>query len=542
MRSFFFCCFTIVVSTLSSQYISSVTQPDATKYLKNRGDDVDNFANDITADDMKKHLYIIASKEMEGRETGYEGNVKAANYIMDQLKSYDLQPVKGQSSFLQPIALTYTSWANNKILINGKDFRHLWDYIAFPATNNNLKNEVIKEVIFLGYGIDDKKYTDYKKAKNLKGKTIMINEGEPMDAKENYIISNDTSAGDWSKNLDKKIQAAKKREVKNILVISNDIKKLMANNRRALLGATVELSNTLGKVFDKPNIIYISSTIAKEIIGSNEEIIKSLRSDKIAKNKKYTPPVLSTDLNLTLEKKQSLVEGNNIATIIEGGSKKDEVIVVSAHYDHIGKKGDVLYPGADDNGSGTTTLLELAQSLSLAKKMGKTPARSILLLWMTGEEKGLLGSQFYAENPLIPIKNTVADINIDMVGRMDKKYEDQKISDYVYVIGSDRLSTDLHKINEDVNNKYTQFIMDYTYNDEADPNRYYYRSDHYNFAKKGIPAIFFFTGVHDDYHQPGDTPDKIGYERMAKVGKHIFYLAWEIADRPDRIKVDGQIK
>jgi hypothetical protein len=532
--------FTVFAVEIFAQYISGVTQPDPNKFIAERNDKVHNYVKDISAEDMKKHLYIIASKEMEGRETGYEGNTKAASYIVDQLKSLNIPPVKGQASHLQPIALTYTSWANAKLFVDDKEMRHLWDFIAFPAKNNTSKT-AFQEVIFMGYGIDDKKYSDYKKAKDLKAKTIMINEGEPMDKNEKYLITKDTARSVWSYDLDKKIAVAKKYGVTNVLVISNDIKKLLAENRRMLLGPTVELSNTLNNVIQTPNVVYISTTLAKDIIGKNETAIKDIRS-QISQNKCYKPLALNTKLNFDLQKKQVLIEGNNIAAFIEGSTKKDEVIVISAHYDHIGKKGDVLYPGADDNGSGTTTLLELAQTFSLAKDSGLSPQRSVILLWMTGEEKGLLGSQYYVEHPLVPIKNTVADINIDMVGRMDKKYLDDKIEDYVYVIGSDRLSSDLHKINEQVNNKYTQFIMDYTYNDENDPNRYYYRSDHYNFAKKGIPAIFFFTGVHEDYHQPGDTPDKIGYSKMEKIAKHIFYLAWDLANRQERIVVDGEIK
>jgi Zn-dependent M28 family amino/carboxypeptidase len=161
-------------------------------------------------------------------------------------------------------------------------------------------------------------------------------------------------------------------------------------------------------------------------------------------------------------------------------------------------------------------------------------------LFFTGEEKGLLGSQYYSENPIYPLENTVADINIDMVGRIDKKYENNP--NYVYVIGSDRLSSELHTINEDINKKYSGLSLDYTYNDENDPNRYYYRSDHYNFAKKGIPSIFFFNGTHEDYHQASDTVDKIDFDTMAKRGKQIFHLAWDLANREDRVKVDGKVK
>ena len=231
-----------------------------------------------------------------------------------------------------------------------------------------------------------------------------------------------------------------------------------------------------------------------------------------------------------------LNNSENIWAFIEGTEKPNEVLVISAHYDHVGMKNGEVFNGADDDGSGTVALLEIAQAFKKAKNDGFGPKRSILFLHVTGEEHGLHGSRFYSENPLFPIENTIADINIDMIGRRDTLHP--KTNNYVYVIGSDRLSSELHTINEEVNAKYTQLDLDYKYNDRKDPERIYYRSDHYNFAKKGIPAIFFFNGIHEDYHQSTDTPDKIEYDALAKRAQLAFVLAWELANRPERIKVD----
>jgi hypothetical protein len=231
-----------------------------------------------------------------------------------------------------------------------------------------------------------------------------------------------------------------------------------------------------------------------------------------------------------------LNDSENIWTFIEGTEKPNEVLVISAHYDHVGMKNGEVFNGADDDGSGTVALLEIAQAFKKAKDDGFGPKRSILFLHVTGEEHGLHGSRFYSENPLFPIENTIADINIDMIGRRDTLHP--KTNNYIYVIGSDRLSSELHTINEEVNAKYTQLELDYKYNDRKDPERIYYRSDHYNFAKKGIPAIFFFNGIHADYHQSSDTPDKIEYDALAKRTQLAFVLAWELANRPERIKVD----
>lgn len=231
-----------------------------------------------------------------------------------------------------------------------------------------------------------------------------------------------------------------------------------------------------------------------------------------------------------------LGDSENIWAYIEGSEKPDEVLVISAHYDHVGMKNGEVYNGADDDGSGTVALLEIAQAFMKAKKDGYGPKRSILFLHVTGEEHGLHGSRYYSENPLFPIKNTIADLNIDMIGRRDDAHKSN--GNYVYVIGSDRLSTELHNINEEANKKYTQLALDYTFNDVNDPNQFYFRSDHYNFAKKGIPIIFYFNGVHEDYHQPGDEPQKIEYDLLAKRAQLAFVTAWELANRDKRPVVD----
>jgi hypothetical protein len=231
-----------------------------------------------------------------------------------------------------------------------------------------------------------------------------------------------------------------------------------------------------------------------------------------------------------------LNDSENIWSFIKGSEKPEEIVVISAHYDHVGVKNGQIFNGADDDGSGTVALLEIAAAFQEAVKKGKTPKRSILFLHVTGEEHGLHGSRYYSENPLFPLKNTVADINIDMVGRRDTLHKET--NNYIYVIGSDRLSTELHSINEEMNTKYTKLKLDYKYNDRKDPERIYYRSDHYNFAKHGIPSIFFFNGIHEDYHKESDTPDKIEYDALAKRAQLAFALAWELANRSEKIKVD----
>ena len=227
----------------------------------------------------------------------------------------------------------------------------------------------------------------------------------------------------------------------------------------------------------------------------------------------------------------------NVLAFVEGTESPEEVVVVSAHHDHEGtsEEGQVYY-GADDDGSGTVALLEMAEAFNQAKKDGVGPKRSILFLHLTAEEIGLQGSKFYTENPAFPLSKTVANLNIDMIGRVDKKHSLNP--NYIYLIGGDRLSTELHYISEAVNDQFTQLEIDYEFNDEHDHNRYYFRSDHYNFAQQNVPVIFYFNGEHEDYHEPTDTPDKINYELLEKRTKLIFATAWQLANQKRRIIVD----
>ena len=231
------------------------------------------------------------------------------------------------------------------------------------------------------------------------------------------------------------------------------------------------------------------------------------------------------------------VETENVIAIIRGTEKPDEYVVITAHLDHVGQRDGKIYNGADDDGSGTVALLEIAEAFKKASDRGKGPKRSIVFLHVTGEEKGLLGSKYYSDNPIYPLENTVTNLNIDMIGRIDPTRE-KKNREYVYIIGSDHDSQDLHNLSEQTNAETINIDLDYRFNDKDDPNRFYYRSDHYNFAKYGIPIIFYFSGTHADYHQPTDTPDKINYDLLEMRAQLIFYTAWNIANRDKRIVVD----
>jgi Zn-dependent M28 family amino/carboxypeptidase len=237
---------------------------------------------------------------------------------------------------------------------------------------------------------------------------------------------------------------------------------------------------------------------------------------------------LSIDIDIDISYEAT---AENVLGFIKG--KTDELVVISAHYDHLGYDNGEVCNGADDDGSGTVSLMSIAKAFQKAYNDGYKPKRSVLFLAVSGEEKGLFGSKYYTDNPIFPLENTIANLNIDMVGRVDTVHDN---INYIYLIGSDRISKDLHYLSEQVNKDHIGFDLDYTFNSESDPNHFYYRSDHYNFAKNGIPVIFYFSGIHKDYHKPTDDVEKINFEKLEKTAQYVFLTAWELVNREKRIK------
>lgn len=497
-----------------------------------------DLANTITTEEMNRHLSYLASDEMEGRETGEPGQKKAAAYLASTLESMGFPAVGEDDGYFQTILFKRQRWNEIELTNEGKALKHLRDYYSVPGLNSNRPATVdINELIFLGYGIDDPAYSDYEKAGDLEGKSILIFGGEPKTTDGNYRLSGDDALSDWSFNEERKLAAAGKRGVATVFIIDPDFRTNVGAIRPQILDGRMKMAEEKEMDRKGANSLYISTQLAKELLGKRFKKVVKARQ-KIEKGSSLKPVSVAVNLQLKQDKEVKELIGENVLGYLEGSDPelKEEIVVFSAHYDHIGMRGDVVFNGADDNGSGTTTVLEIADAFMQAKKQGKGPKRSVLFVWVSGEEKGLLGSEYYVNHPIWPLANTVVDINVDMVGRVDEKHADNP--EYIYVIGSDRLSTDLHDINEEMNSKYLNLELDYTYNAEDDPNRYYYRSDHYNFAKNGIPSIFFFNGTHEDYHGAGDTVDKINFDKMAKIGQLIFHTGWEIANREDRIRVN----
>ncbi len=494
------------------------------------------FAQTISAEDLKKHLFTLASSEFEGRETGQPGQKKAAEYIARQFKSYGLPNIGDDGSYFQKIAFVSEKWEEIQLSINGTVYKHLRDYYALPSDNNHQPLVQSDEVLFLGYGIDDPAYSDYN-GNDVEGKTILIYQGEPVNKKGISFLTGTRESSDWSNNMKKKLETAHKHGVNNILFIDAEVQKNIGKYRSRILDSSMKMKKDATSQVGYANNAFISTEIAKNIVGENfKKLIKARK--KIRKAGKPISVAFPCKLELVQKKKERRIQGENVLGYIEGTDEelKNEIVVVTAHYDHLGKRGEAIYFGADDNASGTSSVLEVCQAFAEAKKQGIGPRRSVLLMLVSGEEKGLLGSKFYSEYPLFPLENTVANVNVDMVGRVDKKHEENP--DYIYVIGADRISKDLHHINEAVNDQFTQLELDYTYNSEKDPNRYYYRSDHYNFAKKGIPVVFYFNGTHQDYHRTSDTAEKINFEKMEKIARLVFYTSWELANRDQRLRMN----
>jgi hypothetical protein len=468
------------------------------------------FAKTITAADLKKHLYTVAGPEMEGRETATDGQKKAAAYIENHFKGLGLLPGNKES-----YQMTFTVFADSAssaaMEVNGQTYTYGTDFSANTGSNVPATYR-FSEIVFAGLGISDDTQDDYKNL-DVKGKLVMV-------------------FGNLApKNLNKKttipakVEAAKKNGAAAILFINAALQPAQPGRRGGMYINGFKKSLT-------PQQFFIGENIAKAIMG--DEYDKAMNESLAAK-------VYSADIMLQFDKKSIVLQSSNVLGMIEGSDKKDEYVFITAHYDHLGKRDTVIYYGADDDGSGTVSVLELAEAFAKAKAAGKGPRRNIVFMTVSGEEKGLWGSEIYGNRPIFPLDKTTVDLNVDMIGRIGEEYTKNKLKDstnYVYIIGDDKLSSDLKPISEMANNKFTKLKLDYKYNDPKDPNRFYYRSDHYNFAEKGVPIIFYFNGVHKDYHRPTDTPDKINYELMAKRAQLVFYTAWEMANRNEMLKRD----
>jgi len=499
------------------------------------------YSKTITSEDIKAHLTVLASDEYEGRETGKAGQKKAARYISNHFSSVGIPPYidsadTDSQNYYQVFPLVIQSPYGAVISLKGKDFQFIDDFYFFSGFDD-LSTEIDK-ITFLGYGIDSEGYNDYD-GRDINGKWIMVLSGEPFDKNENSIVTGNKKISDWSSNWRKKRNLAKEKGAIGMFIVSTEFEENLNSYRHYIERPSVKLATVKTEEKDKQiPIFYLTLEMANSLLtASNSKTTIESVIKKTSKKKKPYFEALISNINVKVVREKTYIQSENVLGYIEGTDKKDEVIVITAHYDHLGVSGEEIYNGADDDGSGTVALLELAEAFAMAKFDGHGTRRSILIMPVAGEEKGLLGSKYYTENPVFPLDNTVANLNIDMIGRVDTIHEGNP--NYIYLIGADRLSQDLHDVSEQANSEYINLELDYRYNDKDDPNRFYYRSDHYNFAKNNIPVIFYFNGVHEDYHKPTDTVDKIDFNKIEKITRLVYFTAWKLANMENRIEVTG---
>lgn len=494
------------------------------------------FSKYITAEGMKKNLTVLASDEYEGRETGQKGQKMSAEYITKYYKELGIPPLQVlKDGYQQNFPLEIFSPQELKIAFNKKSFIQNTDYYTWANITGDTAF-ALSEIEFCGYGINTMVYNDYSSI-DVKNKAVMVLASEPRKADGNSFITQTTELSVWSNNYRVKQTEAKKQGIKYLIIVDTNIAVSYAQQEYRIKNARMSIDSKASLEF--PFVIYISKQMADEILAPSKQTVKAI-TEKISSSAKTVHFTEKTKLDISLTQAKKKLSAENVMAFIEGTDLKNEILVLSAHYDHLGIQDGKVYNGADDDGSGTVAIMQLAKAFQEAKKQGKGPRRSILFLNVSGEEKGLLGSEYYTDHPIFALQNTVCDLNIDMIGRLDEAHA--KNANYIYLIGSDKLSSELHKISEQANKTYTNLQLDYTYNDENDPNRFYYRSDHYNFAKNNVPVIFYFNGVHDDYHQPTDDVEKIDFTKMEKISKLVFFTAWQIANQTNRIKIDSSKK
>ena len=491
------------------------------------------YAATITAADLKKQLNIIASDEMEGRETGTEGQRKAAAYIESQFKKMGLTSATELKGYQQLYPL-YQDSLSSQLTVNNNTAAYGIDYIS-PATSNESGANKATAIIFTGYGIDDKNYSDYDSI-DVQDKIVVFFLGEPKND-DKYLISGTNHSSHWTyPGLTLKLAAAMAKGAAGAFVINpmqeTFTKRTIDDSKKSALYFPHENEG-------KPvNYALLSHAYARSIMGNNfDTLLKKVKAGLPISTKLLIENKLNVQFNYT--KFRTTINASNVLGIVEGTDKKDEYVFLTGHYDHLGKHDGKIYYGADDDGSGTCGVIEMAEAFAKAKAAGHGPRRTMVFMTVSGEEKGLWGSEYYSDHPVFPLDKTSADLNTDMVGRVDTERKTGDTLNYVYVIGHNKLSSDLPVINEAANNKNTPLTLDYKFDDPNDLERIYYRSDHYNFARKGVPVLFFYDGMlKADYHKPTDTIDKINFELYEKRVRMIFYTAWEIANREEMLKRD----
>ncbi|WP_151086492.1 M28 family peptidase [Hymenobacter baengnokdamensis] len=493
----------------------------------------------ITQEHLRRDLSVLASDEYEGRETGTKGQKMAAAYISKQFAADSLvAPVTTNTAnpYLQTFNLERSAWQpGGTITVGGKAYEWLKDFYAFGRSPFQQATAV--QPVFVGYGIEQGTYSDYA-GHDVKGKDLIMLLGEPRTTEGKSVLSPDGSATKWAVDFRAKAALAAQKGARSVFFVDfspkADFGKLAARLTPRIMQPTIAAADQAG---GRAPSFFVSPALGLKLLGTSDATIRSYETATAAARQPVATKVKPAKFSISAPQERSAVSTENVLGFLPGTDKKEEILVVSAHYDHLGIIGGQVYNGADDDGSGTVGMLSIAQAFTKAAHAGHGPRRSILFLANTGEEKGLLGSEYYTDHPVFPLASTITDLNIDMIGRTDDAHQGK--ADYVYVIGSDKLSSQLHAALIAANQQHGNLDLDYRFNDPNDPNRFYYRSDHYNFAKKGIPVAFFFNGVHADYHEASDEIAKIEFDKLEARARLVFYLAWDLANREARPVVDS---
>lgn len=508
-------------------------------------------ADIITASVIESHMSFLASPLLMGRMNGEPGLEIAQQYIISQVSLMGLKPANG-TSYLQPYSITKTLMDPDKTMIQiipeGKDTVIIKNQIFQLLPTGPTDFSLDGEVVFAGYGLKQDKY-GYNDLANFQaeGKILLIMTGAPKTEDGKYVFG----GSDWSSfiGIQLKLTPLMFSKAKAVLIVMDPKSGYSSIEEQfpGMLGELVSSNSLKGapvrsiQMPGAPKIMFVHRSVADELFKDTGYSLGQIQNQIDTDLKPNSFIIPGKRLKVTEVKQTSDVTLNNVAAIIEGSdpSLKNEYVVFSGHADHIGGSGDHINAGADDNASGCAALLSIASAF---QNLGKKPLRSILFLWVSGEEIGLYGSKSYINNPLVPLEKTVADLNIDMIGRVQGVADTTKDHpmtgpDKVFVI-TDNQSKELMAIAEEAD-KASILDFDYSLSGRNHPLQLYSRSDHFNFVRKDIPALFFSSGLHTDYHTPGDVIEKINFEKMELVSRTVFQIGYNVANRKSRIVVDN---
>ena len=509
------------------------------------------YAATIAPEDLRRRLTVVASDAFQGREVGQPGQKLAADYLVKQLTDLGLQgPVTGSDNpYLQHFQLTKGTDAGGGYLkVNGRRFEWLSDFFSYGPMASPFPTETVSQPVFVGFGVEQGAYSDYA-GLDVEGKDVVALMGEPQDDRGRKLLKPLGRKADyWDSGL-RKAALAKVHGARSIFLVTfaptaafrqeaGQVVSSLRDPAFSLPDPGPAIIDTVAENIPPGIGVYLTSQdlglgLAGTTMNGLFDYVRTVGETRQPVRPQFQPPTAT----IFLPQQNESLTTENVLGLLEGTDKKDEVLVISAHYDHLGVKHDTIYNGADDDGSGTVAVLQLAQAFAQAKREGHGPRRSILFVLMTAEEEGLFGSEYYTAHPVLPLAQTIADLNIDMVGRTDRTHSPKK--HFVAIVGSDKLSSELHAINEAANRDYTKLELDYRFNVPGEPEHIYYRSDHYNFARRKIPVIFYTTGEHVDYHKATDDVEKIEFDKLAERAQLVFYTAWALANREGRIVVDS---